>query len=552
MLWNGYLENIPYVDLTQIGTLHQTDNVVDLTYHTGFKCCTDYEFDVTNAYLYETIVYKRHGNSELMESPAGVTSHCEYLSGFCALRDGSALLWQPEGREECQYIPNRTFLGRLQDSTWLSDSGELVLTFTKSRVVQQDPICGGTVEVSDQGMACSHANVTENRNRREIDGRVTDAEVNAKLQALELRIQTNYNHLFQSSVKINCQAMQSIAQLVVTALERNPTLAARHLLNHTYLYAQLTHNLISVYPCEEIQQYSVTTSDTCSTRIPLEALIAGEYKRVWLDAHTNIITSMPSLDDCSMNQEIPVSLNGKLFYYHPISGNLTPITRIHDLNLIYLNYSASILKNETVIYELLLYGWNEFSDKFSLNDMTGTLSHQTKILEHLGVTSGFSSDPLKQAGNLANNVVDKGTFSFLKSYGVFDVKQVWIFACCLIVTIRALCSCFLACTGAKNFVKNPKDNAMHYIFGRSYPVHEPKDTNIAIAVHQTTGSNRPISSEMTEEVVCEVIEMEQATQAEPLLNQNNVTDQTSKDLKPVVSYEPTRRPETRQLTASRQ
>ena len=90
----------PHGDLTQIGSLYQTDNIAKPVYHSGFKCCTDYEFTVFNAYLYATTVFKRHGEKEKVESPAGVVGHCTYLSGFCNLRNGSALLWEPDQKEK--------------------------------------------------------------------------------------------------------------------------------------------------------------------------------------------------------------------------------------------------------------------------------------------------------------------------------------------------------------------------------------------------------------------------------------------------------------------
>ena len=348
----------PHGDLVQIGTLYQTDNIAEPAYHSGFYCCKDYEFTVYNAYLYETTVFKRHGEKEEVESPAGVTSHCTYLSGFCNLRDGSALLWEPDRKEQCQYLPHQQFHGKFQDRFWMADSGELALSFNKNRIVNQASECGGEVQLSDQGIACNRP-LNSSRSKRQInklDGAVTDSEVNSKLQALELRINENYNHLFRTSFLANCQSMQSLAQLVISALERNPTLATRHLLNHTYIHAKLTHDLLSVYPCERINEYSVLTTETCSSRIPLNANLAGNNQSIWLDTHTNIAYHTRELSDCSLDQEIPVSLEGQLYYYHHNTGDLTKITNLDSINLVFLNYSGFVIApDKIVIHELLLY-----------------------------------------------------------------------------------------------------------------------------------------------------------------------------------------------------
>ena len=251
-------------DLTLTGSIYKTNNVAKPEYHTGFHCCKDYNFNVINAYLYETLIFKRHGDKEKVESPVGVVGHCTYSSGFCNLKDGSALLWKPDAKEECQYLPHQTFSGNFQSKFWTSDSGELALSFTKTVIISQSKECGGDVQISDQGIAVNRViNVTQSRGKRQshsVDGVVTDSEVNAKLQALELRISENYNHMFRAAFRDNCRVMQSISQLIIASLERNPTLAARHLLNHTNIHAKLTHNLLSVYPCEVRESFSVVST----------------------------------------------------------------------------------------------------------------------------------------------------------------------------------------------------------------------------------------------------------------------------------------------------
>ena len=506
----------PHGDLVQVGTLYQTNNVAEPKFRTGFHCCKDYEFTVLNSYLYQTVVLKRHGREEKVESPAGVAGHCAYPSGFCTLKDGSALLWEPDNKEQCQYLPHQQFEGKLQDLFWMSNSGELALSFTKQKIMNQAPECGGEVMVSDQGIACNRVQNLSRLKREadKLDGEVTDSEVNAKLQALELRINQNYNHLFKTSFLTYCQNMQSLAQLITSTLERNPTLAARHLLNHTYIHAKLTHNLLSVYPCEKVDIYTVLPADTCSNRIPLNAIIAGSNQSIWLDTHTNIVYHNPELGDCSLEQEIPVSLDGQLYYYHHKTGELTKISELDSINLVFLNYSGfAVEPDKIVIHELLLYDWNVFKDKFSLNDWTGSVSHQSRIFKHLGATSGFHQNPQKQAETFASNVVNTGIFSFLSDLGELSVKQLWIFLCCVAVTANVFWSCLRMCTGARNFKQRPQKYIRDYFLGpgADKPTNE-KNTNISISLTQKA-VNENVNSANTplEETNLDVLESQVAS-----------------------------------------
>ena len=47
----------PFGDMTEIGGIYQTQITTDFEYHTGFKCCTDYDFSSKNAFLHMNLWY---------------------------------------------------------------------------------------------------------------------------------------------------------------------------------------------------------------------------------------------------------------------------------------------------------------------------------------------------------------------------------------------------------------------------------------------------------------------------------------------------------------
>ena len=80
------------------------------------------------------------------------------------------------------------------------------------------------------------------------------SDFNNKLQALEIRMKNNLISMFRNAVFRTCHYMQSATRLVTTTLASNPTLTARYLTNHTYIYATLTGNLLTVYSCQAVDE----------------------------------------------------------------------------------------------------------------------------------------------------------------------------------------------------------------------------------------------------------------------------------------------------------
>ena len=139
-------------DMLEKGGLHQTNNILNWYYPGGgINCCKWKKFTVVNCFMYKAKAFKRHNNAH-MESTVGDVSHCSYTSGECQMKDGSFLIWEVQQEERCQYLKWLRTPGRMLQNQWLSDDGNLALTWplhgTKEVVSCFEP-----VSMSDQGIA---------------------------------------------------------------------------------------------------------------------------------------------------------------------------------------------------------------------------------------------------------------------------------------------------------------------------------------------------------------------------------------------------------------
>jgi hypothetical protein len=320
-------KNSPYGTLQQNGEIFQTRNKVEFKYRAGFYCCKPYQFSAVNAYLVPTFVLKRYGDTNPMESMVGNVAHCHYERGTCSLADGSFLLWTPNTTETCEFLPNKQYVGKVQGNTWLADDGELALTFTKAETVSMSSGCGGDVELSDQHIAIqrlpdrSRRAVSSHYNRSLVDI-VLNSGLNARLQALELRMKNNLVTMFKSTLKSTCHYMQTATKLLAATLASDPSTAARILLNNSYVYARMTGDLITVYPCQSVLDYHVVPSETCSSRIPMAVIIKEQNYSMYLDTVTNILYHNPLQEDCMLDYELPVVLGEHAYFYHHKTGDL--------------------------------------------------------------------------------------------------------------------------------------------------------------------------------------------------------------------------------------
>ena len=188
--------------------------------------------------------------------------------------------------------------------------------------------------------------------------------------------------MFHTTFRQTCQNMMKMADLLLVSLDEHPILSARHLLNNSYIYAQKPHDFNAIYPCQPVDHYELISSpERCTKRIPLAVSLGVTNRTMWLNPHNNILHDTPSLIDCALNQEIPMVIDGELFFYAHVDGTVRRASGIDKLNTIALDFS-DLGKNigQPVIHKLLLYDWHSFREKFTLNDLTGAMQYQHTYL----------------------------------------------------------------------------------------------------------------------------------------------------------------------------
>ncbi|KAL3105180.1 hypothetical protein niasHT_028852 [Heterodera trifolii] len=132
--------------------------------------------EILNCYLYETVVFARHGASGL-STPINDCPACSYQAGSCCCAQLS-LIWRPDHTQLCNYVKVAEWKGEYSTDIWTANSGDFALTFV-NRTDKAD--CDGKWFVaSDQSFAIPRESYLEmidksewansqNRKKREID-----------------------------------------------------------------------------------------------------------------------------------------------------------------------------------------------------------------------------------------------------------------------------------------------------------------------------------------------------------------------------------------------
>ncbi len=300
--------------MVEKGGLLQTENKLDWDWtHGFFECCRWKTYEATNCFAFQTVVLKRHGN-DVMESPAGVVSHCDYSQGHCTLSDSTLLTWVPDKREQCEFVIWQSIEGTQRGNSFVSDDGNLALTTVNAAGSEQYQDCHGKAMIlSDQGVPfrrlrvwragtqvasrakrLAHqdtvvspskvksydqtlstrtwvwrgqnrtAGVAKLRRARQLtaerpaangpgsNGVVLADTLAMALQALEYRLQENIRFAFDHAVSATCQNMKAILQILSASILGNPTVAARLLLNRSDIVARASMQALEISACHEL------------------------------------------------------------------------------------------------------------------------------------------------------------------------------------------------------------------------------------------------------------------------------------------------------------
>ncbi len=300
--------------MVEKGGLLQTENKLDWDWtHGFFECCRWKTYEATNCFAFKTIVLKRHGNG-MMESPAGVVSHCDYNQGHCTLSDSTLLTWVPDTQERCEFIVWQSIEGTQRGNSFVSADGNLALTTINAAGGEQHQDCHGkSLIMSDQGVPfrrlrvwhqnnqvahrikrLAHQDVVVDLNKASSFGQTLGARTWAwrrqnrtagvvklrrarqliaeqsaangpdsngivladtlamALQALEFRLQENIRFAFDHAVSATCQNMNAILQILSASILGNPTVASRFLLNRSDIVARASMQALEISACHEL------------------------------------------------------------------------------------------------------------------------------------------------------------------------------------------------------------------------------------------------------------------------------------------------------------
>ena len=440
-------------ELTFKGDLWRTNNQPDWSYPGGgIHCCYWKESISTNAYLYKVTVYKQHHLQE-MESTIGDVGHCDYNQGQCQLQDGTFLLWTPNQDEKCEYIPWKKMSGQTFGNSWLSQDGNLALTHENKKTTRN---CNGEpLILSDQGIAFQYIPTSQPsqvnpqykqtkamRIKRDqpLSGPVPSEVLAASLQALSFDIRKSTQFAFNQAMSATCRAMNTIIEIIKTSIVSNPTLTMRAILKQQYIWSRSGGSVIEVWPCNPLKEGTynyLAMNSSCTNGIPIEFTINGQIHHGYMDPKTNIIDNHAAPIDCNLVEEIPLQSQETISLYQSKTGFLRPVTNITKLNLIQWNSTEILPTQPTIFHEIVMYNWTEVSTHISLNRLLSSISAQEKIFSELGVTD--HEDPRAAARQAIQNIFAQGLFNFFSGLSL-SLWQIWVFCCCLIVTLKVLFS----------------------------------------------------------------------------------------------------------------
>lgn len=418
-------------------------------YKSFTRCCKWHETSITNSVLKPVTIYKYHFSQD-MEVPGSTVDNCDYSSGYCALKNGDFLIWDKNETEKCDYIKYKTVSGTMNNNAFLSDDHQIGLTFTENQTWNPLPDCVEENEqnqryfLSDQGLGMylfnysnPRLNHRERRNAARRTGVVTSDQLASQNQALLLDIEELMNEMFHLHVKSACNVFADAFNAISTNLMNQPTPVIREQLNNSYVYASMNDNLISVYQCKPVHSYQFIKSDMCNARVPLNFTLRPFSKQNigHLDIKTNIIHHEPLPVDCHYGLKI-LHIENRTLEYDSKSGNITNLTNAKELHLFHaLPAVVTTDLDLPIISELVMYNWSDVKSHISLNSIYESMHSQALIMKDLSVTPNHPNSKVHHdTKTYASQLTSVGLFGFLHGQTV-HTNQIWVFFCCIFVTV---------------------------------------------------------------------------------------------------------------------
>ncbi len=233
-------------------------------------------------------------------------------------------------------------------------------------------------------------------------------------------------------------------------------MAARALLAKDHIYAQSGGEILEIWPCKDVEpkKYSfLPMNKTCSLEIPLKLNWQSGPKIAYMDPETSILHLIPTITDCSLEDEIPFTQNNQSWLYHRKTGEAQMAEgEINSLEFYHPEILEWLPWKTTVYHQIIMYNFSELQGSISLNDLYSSLDRQKQILTALGVKKHQA--PHDAAGDITERVMEHGFFGFL--YGLqINPLQIWTFLVCVYVTVGAISFHCCPSSAAKNYLHVP-------------------------------------------------------------------------------------------------
>ena len=261
----------------------------------------------------------------------------------------------------------------------------------------------------------------------------------AQLQAVAKYSERSVRHAYLQALKSTCSAMNNVLRITKAAVTEHPTVAARKLLNTSFIHARSSGHLLQVWPCAPVVQPRTRPMppDMCSKRIPIKYTFLNEQHSGYLDTHTNIIFHSPQPTDCAAANNIPVIWNGTYQLYQR-NGSMVVLKTIHQLHWTPFDDAALRLRIAAPTFRhLTIYNDSDFKS-LAAEDMIAAAVTQARLLQDLGLTATNTKT------KFAEKVVSFGLFSFLYG-GIVSLVQLWIFGVCIVVSALIVLAIVYCC-----------------------------------------------------------------------------------------------------------
>ena len=426
------------------GALITTNRLIYKTPSWGLpECCKWHEYTATNYFAIPVKIYKQHDSNGFQCTGTDVTTCPNYFANECQVGQ-TALVWEANMEAKCKYIFYKTLSGRTLQKSWISDDGQLALTYTENHTEKD---CGKKFHISDQSILFI-IRYSENgpnrgdisRARRQTDvGVVTSDELAAELQALYYRLREEQQYSYRHLLKTTCESLQTNAALLRTVAVTRPTEAVRAILNNSLLYSRSGDSMIEVWGCfpilKDAYQLLAQPKD-CTVEIPIQFEYRNHTAKGYMNPSTLVVSHFGTPADCSLASSVPVRIKGEVHIYTRENGLLSSIGEIptlHMFNPQWTSYHDDLMK-PMIFRPVSMYSWQELQPSDELNAFLHTAGAQAEALALLGVQSDQEfSDADMAADNLAAGITSRGMTSLLLV--LRNPFHAWVFIICAITTL---------------------------------------------------------------------------------------------------------------------